>query len=448
MPARSVDQPLPLPRGWSNIVNSAVLHALSLAATALTAAWSRASTSRSSRHRERAERDRLRVEIAQLKEEFGIKDARWARAPARRRPYYGPVQRMRVQQLRTTRGWSAKQTADQFLVTEETIASWIRRLDEGGERALVQTEEPLNKFPDFVAYLVRQLKLLCPALGKARIAQMLARAGLHLGATTVGRMLKLDLSKGDMAAEEPVPVTGKVVTAKRPNHIWHVDLTTVPTSAGFWVSWAPFAKFQRWPFCWWEAIVVDHASRLVVGFAVFKGQPTSAQVASFPSRAIRKIGATPKYIIADKGTQFFCASFTDWCQATGTRPRYGAVGKHGSIAIIERFIRSMKSECTRKIIVPFRLNAMRHEVACYATWFNEHRPHTALAGRTPLEVYTGLPPANEAPRFEPRRLWPQESRCASPAARIKGKRGTRVGLAVSRFENRPHLPIVELRWAS
>ena len=61
----------------------------------------------------------------------------------------------------------------------------MRRLDEEGEAGLVQLEEPVNKFPDFVAYLVRRLKLTCPALGKAKIAQMLARAGLHLGATTV-----------------------------------------------------------------------------------------------------------------------------------------------------------------------------------------------------------------------------------------------------------------------
>ncbi len=71
-------------------------------------------------------------------------------------------------------------------------AFWIRRVDEGGDRALVQIEEPVNKFPEFVAHLARTLKTTCPALGKVRIAQMLARAGLHLGATAVGRMLERD----------------------------------------------------------------------------------------------------------------------------------------------------------------------------------------------------------------------------------------------------------------
>ena len=66
----------------------------------------------------------------------------------------------------------------------------MNRLDEEGPSALVQLAEPVNKFPDFVRYIVQQLKTLCPILGKVKIAQILARAGLHLGATTVGRMLK------------------------------------------------------------------------------------------------------------------------------------------------------------------------------------------------------------------------------------------------------------------
>lgn len=58
----------------------------------------------------------------------------------------------------------------------------MRRLDEGGEASLVKLEEPVNKYPDFVALLVRHLERLSPALGKERIANMLARAGLHLRA--------------------------------------------------------------------------------------------------------------------------------------------------------------------------------------------------------------------------------------------------------------------------
>ena len=73
------------------------------------------------------------------------------------------------------------------------------------ESALVQISEPVNRFPDFVRYLVRQLKALCQTMGKVRIAQVLARAGLHLGATSVGRILK-----------ETEPVPGRFLEAVLP----------------------------------------------------------------------------------------------------------------------------------------------------------------------------------------------------------------------------------------
>ncbi|MHC4769393.1 MAG: hypothetical protein ACYTEI_11865 [Planctomycetota bacterium] len=79
MPTRRAAQPLALPRGWTRIVNSAVLHALSIAATTQTAAWGRAAGRRGSQCKERAEADRLRSEIALRGEESAIKDARWRR---------------------------------------------------------------------------------------------------------------------------------------------------------------------------------------------------------------------------------------------------------------------------------------------------------------------------------------------------------------------------------
>src|SRR5207247_2131212 len=82
------------------------------------------------------------------------------------------------------------QIARIFLVTPVTITSWTARLNEEGPDALVRLPDPVNKLPDFVAYLVRHLKTLCPTLGKVKIAQTLARAGLHLGPTTVRGMLR------------------------------------------------------------------------------------------------------------------------------------------------------------------------------------------------------------------------------------------------------------------
>jgi transposase InsO family protein len=421
------------------------LHAISVAATALARAWSRAASSRQALTRRVVELDRLRTEVALLAEELALKDERWERVHPHRRPHYRPVQRLRILELRAARGWSVQQTAERFHVSEETIMSWMRRLDESGEAGLVRADEPLNKFPAFVARLVRALKRTCPALGKKKIAQVLARAGLHLGVSTVGRMLEREISPSDVGAEMPIE-RPRSTTARRPNDIWHVDLTTVPTAAGFWVPWLPFARLQRWPFAWWVAVAVDHASRLVVGLAVFEHRPNSVEVTSFLKAAIERAKATPSTIITDRGRDFGGA-FHLWCRLRGIRRRLGAVAEHGSIAIVERFIRSMKSECTRRILVPFQLAAMQDELDGYATWFNEHRPNEALGGRTPLEVHSRAPPANARPRYEPREHWPKRSRCASPYAPMKGTAGARLELVVRNLANKTHLPVITIRRA-
>src|SRR3990167_10293941 len=174
---------------------------------------------------------------APLREEIRIKDARMARIAPHRRPQYPPTERMAILELRAAKSWSLEQTAKVFLVTAATIASWVNRIDEHGPDALVQLKEPVNKFPEFVRYLVQRLKVLCPSLGKVKIAEILARAGLHLGATTVGRILK------EKPAGKPSPKDGqtsskpRVVTSKYPNHLWQIDLTVVPFIGGFWTAW-------------------------------------------------------------------------------------------------------------------------------------------------------------------------------------------------------------------
>ncbi len=384
----------PLPRGWTKTARSSVLHAISLAFAALTRAWGSSATSRRRTTRLQADLDRTTTENALRNEELAIKDDRFARVPPRRRPHYGPIQRMRILELKAARGWSSSQVARVFAVTEETIASWLKRVDEEGERALVQLSEPVNKFPAYVGYLVRWLKSMCPAMGKLRIAQVIGRAGLRLAATTVRGMLRENPDSKEPAeaalTDEPIMVSTRVLKAKRPDHIWHLDLTVVPTTAGFWVPWQPFSRLLRWPFCWWVAVVIDQFSRRVCGFALFKKTPSSTEVCGFLDRVTKRTGTKPAHIITDKGRQFIGKTFKNWCRRRHVRPRYGAVGKHASVAVIERFIRSMKAECARRILVPLRLDRMREELACYIIWYNEHRPHQALNGLTPLTLGEGL----------------------------------------------------------
>ena len=200
-----------------------------------------------------------------------------------------------------------------------------------------------------------------------------------------------------------------------------------------------------WPFCWWVAVIVDHVSRALVGFSVHSGQPTSEQVQETIRRAIERSGRPPRSIITDKGPQFWCRSYRRFCRDRGICPRFGAVGRQGSIAVVERFIRTLKQECTSRLLVPLGIDAMRREVGLYAVWYNAHRPSQALGGRTPQEVYDGCQPANAGPRFEPRRQWPAGASCASPTAKRKAGPDGDLSLAVRYVGGRRHLPVVELQ---
>ena len=367
------------------------------------------------------------------------------RIPAQRRPHYPPTERLSILELRAARGWSLSQTARHLLITTATVASWMGRLDEDGPKALVQTREPVNKFPEFVAYIVRRLKVLCPSMGKVEAAQVLCRAGLHLGPTTVGRLRK----QAPRLRPFPAAATSRrSIRSTRPDHTWHCDLSTVPTSLGYWTSWLPWSVPLRWPFCWWIAVVADHFSRRIPAFAVFESQPTSAAVRAVLGRALRHSIARPRHLITDQGVQFTDEAFRQWCRSRGIRQRFGAVGQYGSIAVIERLIRSLKNECTRRLLIPYRRDGFRRELALYVEWYNCHRPHEVLGGTTPEEIYRGIQPACRESRFEPRKKWPRGSPCATPVVDVRGRRGVRLELNVKFLANRRHLPIVEIRRAA
>jgi transposase InsO family protein len=369
------------------------VHAISLAHISLTVTRGWAANSWNARIRLKEENDRLRQEIYPLLEELRIKDARMARIPAQRRPHYTPTERLAILELRAARGWSLTQSAARLLVTPVTVAAWMGRLAEGGPAGLVQIAEPVNRFPEFVGYLVRRLKVLCPTMGRVRIARVLARAGLHLGPTTVRRMLCAPRPLMPCRTEEAAP---RVIAARKPNDLWHVDLTTVPTALGFWTSWVPFALPQAWPFCWCVSVAIDHCSRRIMGFAVFHRQPTASAVRGFLERRFREEGNQPRHLVTDQGRQFVARAFRRWCRRRGIRQRFGAIGKYGSLAVIY------------------------------------HHRH----------------PAGRAPRFEPRPLWPRRSPCASPHTLIRGQPGARLGLDVCYLGGRRHLPIVTLKRAA
>ena len=94
---------IPLPKGWPRRIRSAIVQTISPAHFSITYTRSCAANSLNARIRLKQRNDRLRQDIALLREELSIKDARMERIPAQRRPHYRPIDRLII----TPRAWDS-----------------------------------------------------------------------------------------------------------------------------------------------------------------------------------------------------------------------------------------------------------------------------------------------------------------------------------------------------
>src|SRR5664280_2730062 len=206
-----------------------------------------------------------------MREAAEILGARWDKVPERHRPHYSPEQRFRILRIRSLLGLSQRETAVMFRVSTETIARWeVETAIPDGEapRPLVAPSPPVRRFADVVRAVVKTMELAGFG-GSDLIARTLARAGWKLSPRTVGRIRK---------GRWPVPrvpeaasTIPRAVRAKRPNHIWMVDLTDVKGLFGI-------VTFK-------VAVVFDAFSRMPLSARVFTKEPSSPEIARFVSRA-------------------------------------------------------------------------------------------------------------------------------------------------------------------
>ncbi|MDR2441011.1 MAG: DDE-type integrase/transposase/recombinase [Planctomycetaceae bacterium] len=229
-----------------------------------------------------------------------------------------------------------------------------------------------------------------------------------------------------------------------PNHVWSIDLTVVPSTDGLWTPWSPNALPQVHPYSWYVMVVIDHYSRRIVGFDIFEQNPTANPITSSMKQIGENNNAKPKYLISDQGTQFTSTEFRQWCTENNIKQRFGAIGKHGSIAVTERVILTYKDSCTRRIVVPVLKDDMIYETKLFFDWYNEYRPHTTLNGKTPNEVYYHRHAANAKPRIETRPKVKHSIPCVKPRMCIAGKVGTKIKLHLEFLKGRLNLPIIHV----
>ena len=143
-------------------------------------------------------------------------------------------------------------------------------------------------------------------------------------------------------------------------------------------------------YCWglWPihiCVVIDHFSRKVMAAVPLEG-PNTGWINNALESSIEKYGP-PKHIISDQAHVFTGAVFAELLGKYNIKPRLGAIGKHGSIAVTERVNKTLKYEWLKRVALIKGIDHLTELCKEFELWYNRWRPHMTLDGLRPNDAY-------------------------------------------------------------
>ena len=314
----------------------------------------------------------LEDQVRQLREQVTILRKLLRRRPHRTKRKYTLEERLFILVHLEYYQIPRRKVTEYFGIARSTLYRWLHGID----HQPVFQKEPPNKTPAEVARLVWEIAKTNIGWGRFRIANQMGLLQVFIAASTVRNILNRATPRGTPPASSSrieAPADPRQIPAWYPNHVWSADLTWVK----LWGLW-PIKVF----------VVIDHFSRKVLAVKPLEG-PNTAWVLDALEAAILRYGA-PKHLITDKEPIFTGDAFIEFLDQWDIKPRYGAVGMHGSIAVTERVIKTLKYEWLA--LVPLVKGFGHLEGLCYefSTWYNRWRPHMYLDGARPDDVYQGV----------------------------------------------------------
>lgn len=322
---------------------------------------------------------RLEARVTVLEDAVAFRDARLEVLAKRlgeerpRRPY-PLMERLRILWLIEHYQIPKRRVKDTFGVARSTVHRWLKGFQEGRAEGRRQVTEPVNKTPREIAELIWDIFRRNPMWGRHRMAMTLWALGVFISATAVRDILL----RPKPEASSPVPAQAersarpREIVARYPNHVWSVHRTRV-------------MRWGVWPT--WVLVAIDHFSRAVVTVAPLEG-PSAGWVVAVLEGAFLRHGP-PKHLISDQEGVFTGEAFAELLTEWNVKQRFGAVGKHGSIAVTERLIWTLKREWLARVALIRGLDHLGALLADFEVYYNEHRSHQRLGGATPATVYRG-----------------------------------------------------------
>jgi putative transposase len=265
-----------------------------------------------------------------------------------------------------------------FGIARSTLYRWLHRIEDQKPSGA-----PANKTPAEIAALVWEITKANFSWGRIRVANQLKLLGIFLSASTVRNILQRPKPRNAPASPDSAEKTketkekpeSRSIPAWYPNHVWSIDTTTV-------------RYLGLWPIH--ILVAIDHFSRKVVCAAPLEG-PNVGWIIEALENAIRKHGA-PKHLISDQAGIFIGPAFAEALKPWNVKHRFGAIGKHGSIAVTERVIKTLKYEWLRSTPILQGFDHLMRLCTEFESWYNAWRPHMSIEGFRPDDLYYSRKP--------------------------------------------------------
>jgi putative transposase len=204
-------------------------------------------------------------------------------------------------------------------------------------------------------------------IGRKRVRTVMARMGLDA-------LYRKPTTSQRHPAHRVYPYLLRHLEITRSNHVWAADITYIPMKRGFVYLFA----------------ILDWASRRVLAWRLSNTLTTDFCIEAV-QEALTTYG-TPDIFNTDQGCQFTSLPFTGLLKDQGIQISMDGTGCWRDNVFVERLWRSVKYEEVY-LRAYDSMSAAKQGLERYVTFYNQRRPHRALDGHTPEEVYFDNLPA-------------------------------------------------------
>ena len=156
-----------------------------------------------------------------------------------------------------------------------------------------------------------------------------------------------------------------------PHKEWHIDISYVNVLGTFMFLVAIIDGYSRF--------IVHHELRAAM---------EEKDVELVVQRALDRFPSQRPRVISDRGTQFIAKDFKTFIRYTGLTHTFTSVGYPQSNGKIERFFRTVKTNCIRRHSF-LSIEDARKQISNYVCYYNNKRLHSAIGYVTPFDKLIG-----------------------------------------------------------